>query len=248
MLSSQEFFNELSVNYDSMIPFEKAIKMKKKLFKNILEENYKKIADIGCGTGSDSIALKEMDYNVVSFDPSDKMIDKAKLNAKNREIDLEIYQFGASQIPDNFNEKFDVVISFGNTFANIEQESFQSSIKKCYDLLKEQGNLFIQILNYKLILKEEKRIVNITESEQYFFIRFYDFEEENIKFNILKFSKANPKENNLITTTINPYLTKEFNNSLLEVGFKSVKTYSDFNRSEYDENNSKDLIIEAVKY
>ena len=247
MLSSQEFFNELSVNYDSMIPIEKAIEMKKKSFKNLLKDSHKIIADIGCGTGSDSIALKEMGYNVVSFDPSDKMIDKAKLTAKNRGIDLEFYQFGASQIPGNFNGKFNAVISFGNTFANIEKESFQSSIKKCYELLKEQGTLFIQVLNYKMILKEKKRIVNITESEAEYYVRFYDFEKSSIKFNVLNFSKTKPKENKLITTSIFPHTAKDFKNSLLEVGFNSVKLYSDFKQTEFDENNSNDLIIEAVK-
>ncbi len=223
MLSNQEFFDELSDQYDSMIPFEKALELKKKLFKNILKDNHKTIADIGCGTGSDSIALAEMGYNIKSFDPSAQMLEKAKLNAKNSGLDFESYQFGASQIPDDFNGKFDIVISFGNSFANIERELFQSSIKKCYDLLKEQGILFTQVLNYKMILKEKKRIVNITESEEHFFIRFYDFVEDEIKFNILQFSKANPKENNLITTTVYPYTAKDFNNSLLGAGFNSVK-------------------------
>ena len=90
-------------------------------------------------------------------------------------------------------------------------------------------------------------MVNITEGGKEFYIRFYDFIEDDIKFNILKFTKANPRENNLITTSVYPYSPKDFNNSLLEVGFKSVKTYSDFNRNEYDENSSKDLLIEAVK-
>jgi len=247
MLSNQEFFDELSTQYDSMIPFEKAIELKKKTFKNLLKGSYTTIADIGCGTGSDSIALAEMGYKVKSFDPSFQMLEKAKLNAKNRGLALDSYQFGTSQIPDDFNGKFDIVISIGNTFANIERESFQSSIKKCYDLLNEQGSLFIQVLNYKLIIKEKKRIVNITESEKHFFIRFYDFEKDKINFNILKFSKANPKENNLITTSVIPYIAIDFNNSLLKTGFNSVKIYSDFNKNEFNEENSKDLFIEAVK-
>jgi SAM-dependent methyltransferase len=247
MLSNEEFFDELSSQYDSMIPFEKAIVLKKKLFKNLLTCSYTTIADIGCGTGSDSIALVEMGYKVVSFDPSAQMLDKAKLNAISRGLVLDFYQFGASQIPNDLNSNFDIVISFGNTFANIETELFQSSIKKCYDLLNEQGSIFIQVLNYELILKEKKRIVNITESEEHFFIRFYDFTEEDIKFNILKFSRTDIKENKLITTTVHPYTVNDFNNSLLQAGFKSVKLFSDSNRNKFDEHNSKDLIIEAVK-
>ena len=113
--------------------------------------------------------------------------------------------------------------------------------------MNEQGSLFIQVLNYKMILKEKKRIVNITESEKHFFIRFYDFIKDEIKFNILKFSKADPKESNLITTAVHPYTSKDFNNSLIEAGFKSVKIYSDLSRNEFNENTSKDLFIEAVK-
>jgi len=247
MLSNQEFYDEISIQYDSMIPFAKAIEVKKKLFVNYLKGSHTTIADVGCGTGSDSLALAEMNYKVVSFDPSAKMLDKAKLNAKSRGLDLDSYQFSASQIPDDFNGKFDIVISFGNTFANIEREAFQSSIKKCCDLLNEQGSLLIQVLNYKLILKEKKRIVNITEGGEEFYIRFYDFIEDDIKFNILKFTKANPKENNLITTSVYPYSAKDFYNSLLEVGFTSVKIYSDFNKNVFDEKTSKNLFIEAVK-
>jgi hypothetical protein len=98
-----------------------------------------------------------------------------------------------------------------------------------------------------MIIKEKKRIVNITESEKHFFIRFYDFEKDKINFNILKFSKTDIKENKLITTTVHPYTVNDFNNSLLQAGFKSVKLFSDSNRNKFDENNSKDLIIEAVK-
>jgi SAM-dependent methyltransferase len=247
MLSNQDFFDELSDQYDSMIPIEKAVEMKTKSFKNLLMDSYTTIADIGCGTGSDSIALTEMGYKVKSFDPSAQMLEKAKLNAKNRGIVLDSYQIGASQIPDDLNGKFDMVISFGNSFANIEIESFQPSIRKCYVLLKEQGTIFIQVLNYKLIIKEKKRIVNITESDEHFYIRFYDFDEDKIKFNILTFSKANPKDQNLITTSVFPYTAIDFNNSLLKTGFNSVKIYSDFNRNEFNEATSKDLFIEAVK-
>ncbi|NNG26900.1 MAG: class I SAM-dependent methyltransferase [Ignavibacteriaceae bacterium] len=247
MLNNQEFFDELSDQYDSMIPFEKAIEMKKKLFKNLLKGSNKTIADVGCGTGSDSLALVEMGYKVVSFDSSTKMLDKARLNARSRGLDLDSYHFGALEITDDFNGNFDIVISFGNTFANIETEIFQSSIKKCYDLLNEQGSLFIQVLNYDLILKEKKRIVNITENEEHFFIRFYDFIKNDVKFNILKFSKIDTKENKLMTTTVHPHTAKDFNNSILKAGFKSVKLFSDSNRNIFDVYTSKDLIIEAVK-
>ena len=247
MLSNKDFYDNFAEDYSKMISFDNAIEKRKSLLDNIVQPKIKYAADLGCGTGIDSAALAQLGLAVTGFDPSGEMIKQAKANAERIRLKIDFANCEISEIPAAFNNKFDLVISLGNTFANIERDSFQSSIKRCYDLLNEQGSLFIQVLNYKMILKEKKRIVNITESEEHFFIRFYDFIKDEIKFNILKFSKADPKENNLITTAVHPYTSKDFNNSLLDAGFGSVKIYSDLNRNEFDEDTSKDLFIEAVK-
>ena len=247
MLNNQEFFDELSVQYDSMIPFEKAIERKKDLFKNILRDSKKTIADIGCGTGSDSLALAGIGHKVTSFDPSVQMLNKARINAKNSGLDLDSYQFGASQIPDEFNGKYDVVISFGNSFANIPTDEFESSVYKCFSLLREKGELYIQILNYEKIILEKKRIVSITSSEEKYFVRFYDFSEIQIVFNILQFDKAKPADHQLISTKIYPYLTDDYSRAIKKAGFKINKYYGSLKFTPFDPQTSNDLIITAVK-
>jgi len=230
-----------------MIPFEKAIKRKEELFKNLFKDNYKTIADIGCGTGSDSLALTGLGYNVTSFDPSAQMLNKARINAKSSGIDLDFYQFGAAQIPDDFNGKYDVVISFGNSFANIPTEEFECSVCRCYSLLKEKGELYIQILNYKKILLEKKRIVSITTGKEKYFVRYYDFNENQIVFNILQFDKSDPSDHQLISTKIYPYTSNDFTPVLKKAGFKNFNYYGGFNFTPFDSQKSNDLIITAVK-
>lgn len=247
MLNNQEFFDELSVQYDSMIPFEKAIERKKELFKNLLKGTNKTITDIGCGTGSDSLALAGIGFKVTSFDPSAQMLNKARINAKSSGLDLDSYQFGASQIPDDFNGKYDVVISFGNSFANIPSDEFDSSVCRCFSLLREKGELYIQILNYEKIILEKKRIVSITTSEEKYFVRFYDFEENQLAFNILQFDKAKPSEHQLISTKIYPYSADDFSPVLKKAGFESINYYGNFNFTPFDPQTSKDLINTAVK-
>jgi len=247
MLNNQEFFDELSVQYDSMIPFEKAIERKKESFINLLKDSNKTIADIGCGTGSDSLALAGIGYDVTSFDPSAQMLNKARINAKSSGLDFDSYQFGVSQIPDEFNGKYDVVISFGNSFANIPTDEFESSVCKCFSLLREKGELYIQILNYEKILLEKKRIVSITTSEEKYFVRFYDFSENQIVFNILQFDKAKPANHQLISTRIYPYSTDDFTMALKKAGFKSINYHGSFNFTPFDPKTSNDLIITAVK-
>ena len=247
MLNNQDFFDELSIQYDSMIPFEKAIKRKEELFKNLLKDFSKTIADIGCGTGSDSLALASLGYRVTSFDPSAQMLSKAKLNSERNGLNLDFYQFGASQIPDDFNGNYEVVISVGNSFANIPTDEFESSVFKCFSLLKEKGELYIQILNYKKILLEKKRIVSITSSEEKYFVRYYDFNENQILFNILQFDKMKPADHRLISTKIYPYSADDFTSALKKAGFKIINYYGSFSFTPYDPQKSNDLIITAVK-
>jgi ubiquinone/menaquinone biosynthesis C-methylase UbiE len=247
MLDNQEFFDELSVQYDLMIPFENVIKRKEELFKNLVKGTSKNIADIGCGTGSDSLALAGLGYKVTSFDPSTKMLNKARINAENSGLAMDFHQFAASQIPDNFSGKYDVVISFGNSFANIPSGELENSVIKCYSLLREGGELHIQILNYEKILLEKKRVISITKSEEKYFVRFYDFNEDEIVFNILQFDKSKPSDHQLISTAIHPYSQGDFKTALKKTEFKRINYYGSFNFTPFDSQISNDLIISAIK-
>jgi hypothetical protein len=103
-------------------------------------------------------------------------------------------------------------------------------------------------LNYEKILVDKQRIVNITEAADKYFIRFYDFLDEQIIFNILTFSKAKPSENNLISTNIYPHSTENFSAGLEKAGFKSFQFYSNLELSPYSKEKSKDLVIRAFRY
>ena len=121
------------------------------------------------------------------------------------------------------------------------------SLKKCYLILKPNGILSIQLLNYEKILTENKRIINITEGSEKFYVRFYDFTGTEIIFNILTFSKLNLSDNSLISTLIYPHLQSDFITGLRKVGFSSFHFYSDFDLSSFEREQSGDLIIKAEK-
>lgn len=247
ILNNHEFFNQLAEDYDLMISFAETIKRKKKILKNIITPGIKTAADIGCGTGTDSIALVQLGISVTAFDPSSEMIDKARKNAEASEADIKFSVSPAEDIPQEFNEKFDLVISFGNTFANIDKNKLPVAIKRCFELLREGGMLIIQILNYSKVISEKKRIVNITENDSKLFVRFYDFQVDYIVFNILKTIKSNLSDYSLISTKIYPHLKEDFKTILHRSGFKSLHFYSDLKLNPFDEKTSKDLIVKAIK-
>jgi glycine/sarcosine N-methyltransferase len=244
-LPNKVFYNELASDYDNMISFEKTVENKKKLLKNFVTDEMKSAADIGCGSGVDSISLSSLGLKVTAFDPSTEMLQVAKANSKRMNFKIGFHNYSADNIPTEFNNNFDLVTSLGNTFANIPKEKFLTSLQRCYEILKPKGQLLIQVLNYEKILADEQRIVNITEAADKYFIRFYDFLNEQIIFNILTFSRAKPSESKLISTEIYPYSSEFLSIELRRAGFSSANFYSNLELSPYSKEKSKNSTLHS---
>jgi glycine/sarcosine N-methyltransferase len=247
ILPNDAFYNELASEYDAMISFDKAVESKKAHLKKLIIPEMKSAADIGCGSGLDSIALASLGLKVTAFDPSVEMVKAARANSERKNVKIDFQNYPAYNIPEKFDEKFELVVSLGNTFANIPKEKFSSSLKRCSQILKSGGQLLIQVLNYDRILNEKKRIVNITEAGDNYFIRFYDFSGEQIVFNILTFSREKPSEHKLISTKIYPHSRENFESGLKGEGFSSIQFYANLEFATFDKSESKDLVIYTVK-
>lgn len=245
--TKENFYDSISSFYDDMINFEKALEIRKSAFKKLIPEGSNFAADLGCGSGLDSIALSLNGLNVSAFDLSPEMIKHAKMNAKKFNVEIDFNNSSTAQIPNSFNNKYSFVVSMGNTFANFNYAAFQQTIKVISSLLIENGQAVIQILNYHQILQVKERIINITESSEKYFVRFYDFVNEEIWFNILSFSKSKTNERKLVTTPIYPYYKKDFSDELLKNNFRNIQFFSSLNKEPFDETTSKDLLIIAQK-
>ena len=248
IISNSEFYNEIASDFDYMISFDSAVESKRKLLEKFIDEKTKLAADIGCGSGVDSIALSKLGLNVVAFDPSDEMLKIASVNSERMKVKIKFKNYEADKIPKDFNNKFDLVVSLGNTFANISEDKLSASLQRCYDILKPNSSLLIQVLNYDKILKQKERIINITECLNKIFIRFYDFEEGETIFNILSFSKVDFSKRKLTSTKIYPHSQKDFKTTLNNCGFGNTNFFGDLQLSKYIPTQSSNLVISAKKY
>ena len=245
--AARNFYDSLSADYDSMINFDSSLIKRKELLKSFIPEDRGAAADIGCGSGLDSIALAQLGFNVTGFDISSDMISKAGVNASRSSVNADFYSFAADKIPKRFHGKFSFALSLGNSLANINKTNLIRSFKKIYSLLQPGGYLLIQILNYNRVLSLKERIVGITEKDSCTYIRFYDFEKEHTFFNILKIERAGKTHNSLITTEIYPYRSAEIISLIKNAGFKEIKKYGGLDKSELHQLESQDLVIRALK-
>lgn len=247
MKSNRNFYNSASIYYDKMIDFNSALQKRKILLSNFIDEKIKTVADVGCGTGVDSISLFQLGLMVTAFDPSIEMINVAKGNCKNTNTQIDFNNYSASKIPKTFYNKFDFVVSLGNTIANIPLKQLEKSFTKFYKMLKDDGQVLIQLLNYEKVLKNKERIVNITKKDNEYFIRFYDFGKKDLTFNILKFNADQTTAKELISTKLFPYTTKELKQILKKIGFKKIEIFGGLDKKTFDVKTSNDLVLFVTK-
>lgn len=246
LLTAGFFYDEISDFYEKMIDFEKNLELRVKAYQRIFPERGN-AADLGCGVGLDSLALAINGHKVTAFDISPKMITETKQNAIKYNVDISTHVHSFQTMPKKFNQKFNSVISVGNTMAHVNSKQLKAAIKKMYDLLLPGGKIFLHILNYQLIKKENKRINNIANREGKIIIRFYDFRNDDLDFNILSFPQNSPKEFQLVTTKHYPHTAGEIKSCLKGVGFTKIKFMKNFTGDKFTSCDSKDIFIEARK-
>ena len=116
-----------------------------KIVKRFLPESVDKpfIVDLGVGPGLLSIELIKQIPNgvILGVDPSEQMLNFAKINIKSKNLKLEIGD--AENIPLQ-SKKADIVVSrFTLTYWNSPIEGF----KEIYRVLKSRGFLVLEVLN-----------------------------------------------------------------------------------------------------
>jgi glycine/sarcosine N-methyltransferase len=240
------FFDNISSFYDDMVGFEAALDRRTALLSKFLSPGMEYAADIGCGTGLDSISLARSGLKVRAFDISAGMIEKAEQNAEKYGARIKFYNSGFEGIPEIFNSSFDIVVSLGNTLANVPSDNLSAAVNRMNIILKAGGTAVIQILNFEKLKRNNERIVNITRNDTTTFVRFYDFLEKNINFNILRFDNSDPKNRNLDTVMLYPYSAAELRTSFQQAGFKDIEIFGSLNKDDYSAD-SNDLILKAIK-
>jgi len=125
---------------------------KKFLIEILKEKGCKRILDVACGTGVDSVMLIEEGFEVVSTDASDKMLKYALKERWNRREEaafnnwiieeanwLTLYE----DINNFIKDGFDAVICLGNSFAHMmdsfgDQREQKQAILNFYKCLKKK--------------------------------------------------------------------------------------------------------------
>lgn len=106
----------------------------------------------------------------------------------------------------------------------------------------------MQNLNYDRILATQERVQSVKEVKGITYVRFYDYESDLIRFNILKLTKqAGAIVPELKSVTLRPMPEGELLSLLSEVGFVDPRIFGSIAMEEFNCESSKDLVVLALK-
>jgi hypothetical protein len=106
----------------------------------------------------------------------------------------------------------------------------------------------VQNLNYDRILAKRDRVQSSKEIGNKTFVRFYDYDEKGILFNILTLDKSKGTvEQKLETVRLRPLLQDELLKCLVDTGFSDIQSFGTISMEAFDPTKSKDLVVLAQK-
>ncbi|GLD56260.1 glycine N-methyltransferase isoform X1 [Lates japonicus] len=130
------------------------------------EQGVRRVLDVACGTGVDSIMLVEEGFNMVSVDASDKMLKYALKSRWERRKEPAFDQWVIEEanwltLPEDIQKPgdgFDAVICLGNSFAHLpdfkgDQSDQKLALQNIASMVRPGGILIIDHRNYDYILE-----------------------------------------------------------------------------------------------
>lgn len=245
-----EFYDALAPDYDIMTGFEKRFVQERPFFRVLIERfEIKSALDAGCGSGFHSMLLAQLGVQVTAVDVSAEMLRRAELHARELDLHLKVVNASFQELDKAVRGRYDSVFSLGNSLAHIlTLRELTKAVRNFAFLLNPKGILFLQNLNYDRILAQRDRIQSSKEMGDKTFVRFYDYDEKGVLFNILTLDKSKGTvDQRLETIRLRPLLQDELVGSLKEAGFSDIRSYGSIAMDEFVPTTSKDLVVLAQK-
>jgi len=248
--STQEFYDILAQQYDGMTGFEKRFEKETPAFRNLVERyGIRRALDAGSGSGFHSIVLAQLGVDVTALDLSPAMVRVTEKNAKKYNVDIKLFRGAFRETPPEWSGTFDAVFVMGNSLPHLlSRAELMEALRHLLGVLRPQGVLIAQCLNYERILARKDHILNAREVNGVVITREYDYDSDGIRFSIVmqehgQLGKTEKSE----TVRLRPVLKDELSGLLSELGART-ESFGNIFLEPYQPSTSPDLVVVATNF
>ncbi|HEY6951760.1 MAG TPA: class I SAM-dependent methyltransferase [Bacteroidota bacterium] len=247
-LDITEFYDALAPEYDTMTGFQNRFVQEKPFFRLLVQKyDIRKALDAGCGTGFHSLLLAQLGVQMTAVDISPAMIVEARRHSQQMSIPIKAVERSLANLRGLADSPFDAVFSLGNTIAHIlSNDELQLICGNFFGILRPQGILLLQLLNYDRILAGKERVQSVKEIDGKTFVRFYDYNNDSLSFNILTIDRTGGgARQSMKTVQLKPLGSADLISRLASTGFSDIRLYGGISMDDYIPQTSKDLVVLA---
>lgn len=250
-MNSIEFYNLLARAFDVMTDWESRLAHEMPFIRRTLDRHKaRSVLDTACGTGWHSIALAKLGYKLAGCDSSPAMIERARANAAQGQVNVRFEVADFTQI-NKFPETFDALLCLGNSLPHLlSQEGLVDALRNMRARLNLGGVLILHNLNYDLRMEKKPRFFSANGNADTLVWRFADYGPEFITFHTALFERK-PEETQgpaswsveVNSTLQRPLLVAEFDAALAHSGFGNIQHFGGLDGSPFDKEKSGDLVL-----
>ncbi len=243
-----EFYDALASEYDEMTGFEQRFAREKPFFHLLVDRyNITTAIDAGSGTGFHSLLLTQLGVGVTAIDVSAGMLRRLEAHAKHLNLSVKTVNASFGNFPETLAGTADAVFCLGNSLPHlVTDDELLHALRNFRTAIRPGGLLIVQLLNYDRLLADRTRIQSVKQAADKTFVRYYEYHENSIVFNVLTITGLNGHTGHRLRSIALRPLTQDILLSALEeAGFSLVERYGGITLEPFDIGKSKDCFLIA---
>jgi glycine/sarcosine N-methyltransferase len=247
------FYDALASDYDRFVNWEGRLAHELPFLERLFAgHDVRHVLDAACGTGHHAIALARRGYQTMGVDLSAAMIEQAKRNAAavGVEASFAVAGFGGLAA---LGQTFDAVLCLGNSLPHLlTEKALAEALSDFAAVLHPGGLVVIQNRNFDRVWRQRERFMGPQScrdgEREWVFVRFYDFHEATITFNMIRLQRSGGTwTQDVESTELCPIFRDGLAAALGTAGFFQAAFHGGYDGSPFDPAHSNDLIVVAQK-
>jgi glycine/sarcosine N-methyltransferase len=252
-MSPVPLYDVLAADYDRFVNWPARLAHELPFLERLFQlHGARHVLDAACGTGQHAIALAQRGYQVTGADLSEAMVEQAGRNAAAAGVDVPFVVAGFGQLA-ALGRIYDAVLCLGNSLPHLLTASaVADTLADFASALRPGGLLVIQNRNFDRVWATRERFIGPQSYQgaegEWLFLRFYDFHEETLTFNMVRLRRMEAGwAQDVHATELRPVFRDRLAEALATAGFGDSAFYGGYDGSAFDPAQSSDLIAIAQR-
>jgi 2-polyprenyl-3-methyl-5-hydroxy-6-metoxy-1,4-benzoquinol methylase len=192
-MNVEEHYNNHLANFYSWMVGD--FDQKRTEFQDFLENNRiypkdtKVAIDLGAGHGIQSVALKNMGFDVTAIDFNEQLLDELKSHPEGKSI--KTVKTNIRNIKEYSGLKPALIVCWGDTITHLENKAeIEKLIGDCTGILCENGKLILSYRDYSNELNDQQRFIPVKSDKNRILTCILDYEPDKVKVTDLLHEKT----------------------------------------------------------